>query len=134
MVAAGVTRDLIGNRFTFRRCGLRHARQRVDLRENRDHWTVACPGARNECSGNAGDARLDLEPCLLELVLEKRGGLVLLIAELGSGPDLERDLRHSCGIGIDVFDQLRLVLVGKFRRPRQSLGSHSEGQRYDKFE
>ena len=104
--------------------GLRHARQRVHLGQDGDDRTVARPGARHEGGRHAGHAGLDGEAGAAQLVLQQRGGLGLLVAELRRRPDLERDLRNAGRIGVDGPDQLRLVDGGKLRR-RSRKPAHS---------
>ena len=51
MMATGVTRMQIGDRLTFGHRGLRHARQGVDLGEERDHRSIVAASAGDERRG-----------------------------------------------------------------------------------
>jgi hypothetical protein len=66
-----MTGDLIRKRLTLRHGGLRHSGQSIDLGKDGDHWTVACPRARDKGSRNAGHACLDFKAGFPELVLEE---------------------------------------------------------------
>jgi hypothetical protein len=116
MMAASVSRGLVGDRLALGLSSLREARQRVHLRENRDHRSLIAAAARNEGGWNSRYTGLDPETGRLEFILQERRGLGLHVAKLRRRPDLERDLRHARRIGVDVVDELRLVLAGELCR------------------
>jgi hypothetical protein len=104
VVAAGMAGDLVGDRRPVGDRLLGHAGQRVHLGEDGNDRTVGRPGARHESGRHAGHAGLDRKAGGAQLVLQKRGGLGLLVAEFRRRPDLERDLRNMGRIGVERPD------------------------------
>ena len=73
---------------------LRQPGQRVELADDADH-RLAGAERRDERGGHAGDAGRDLEAGGLQLLLQQRAALLLLVADLGEAPDLLGDARRS---------------------------------------
>ena len=96
VMAAGVTGVLARDRRTVCHGVLVDAWQRVELGEQADH-RLAAAGGRDEGRRDPGDAGLDLEPGLLQLLLQERGALRLLVADFRPVPDRFRDLGVARG-------------------------------------
>ena len=81
------------------------------------------------CSGNTGDALFDLEALFLENAGEVFRRLNLLKAELAKAENhVDHDLsffRHA----IDVFDDLRLVILRRRLRPHCDAGTQDDQPR-----
>ena len=85
----------------------------------RDHRLAGAEG-RDERGGDAGDARRHLEAGGLQLLLQQRAALLLLIADFGEAPDLLGDAGVFVALRVDAAEQRRAV-VGR-RRLRADTG------------
>ena len=116
VVAAAVARRAVLDGVMIR--GLRFLRQpgqRVELADDPDHGLAGAEG-RDKRGGNAGDASGHLKAGGLELLLQQRAALRLLVADLGEAPDLLRDAGVLLTLRVDT-PKHRLA-VGGGRRLR----------------
>src|SRR5262245_45654977 len=72
MMAAGVSRGLVGDRLALGLSSLREARERVHLRQNGDHRSLIAAAARDEGGRNSRYTGLDPETGRLELILDRK--------------------------------------------------------------
>ena len=93
MVAAAVARGALHHRLALGHGRLGESRQRVELGEQ-GHDRPALSPARHERGGDPGDSRADLEAGPLQLGLQQRAALFLLVSHFGEAPDLPGDLRE----------------------------------------
>ena len=100
VMAAAVARALGDQRIAVGHGGLRQARQRVELADDADHRLAAAPGGR-EGRGNLGHARRHREAGGLQLLLQQRAALRLLVAHFGERPDLHGHIAIGARLRVD---------------------------------
>jgi hypothetical protein len=103
--------------------GLRDPRQGVELRQDADDG-LARAVARDECRRHAGDAGLDREPRVPQLLLEERRALRFLVADLGEVPDLQRRALGPLTVLVDETGNVALGILRHRHRRDQGQRSH----------
>ena len=105
IMPAGMAGVLFRQGITVCRCGLADPWQRIIFRQNSDHRAAFAP-FRDECRGNARNARLYSEAFAFQLILQQSAGSRFLIAKFGPVPDLLGNAAGSLGLSVNFLQRV----------------------------
>ena len=125
--AAAVAGAALRQRLAERDGVLGQTGQRVELGEDADHRLAAAP-LGHERRGHVRHARPHREAGIAELLLEERGALLLLEAQLGETPDLFGDVRVVPLLRIDALCDRGLRVLGVERHVHEAGGEYGESR------